>query len=501
MENPTFFYSTAAKTGQALPEKHFEATTQEIETALSAAEAATLPFAQSSARERANFLGQIALQIEGRREAILERYQQESGLPQGRAQGELQRTLSQIQHFKQLLEAGHYVQASIHKTAEGPDLRKMLYPLGPIVVFGASNFPLAFSTAGGDTISALAAGCPVVVKAHPYHTGTSSLVAEAITEAVALSPFPNGVFAHLQSATHALGQQLAMDHRIKGVGFTGSLAGGKALCALAQEREAPIPVFAEMGSTNPIVILPEKMKKEAQTLAQALADSVLLGNGQFCTNPGLVYAFGKLPDSFSATLEEVFTKSPTGTMVHPNIAEAYQKKLQAIQEKFPAIKLLQKAPFAPALGQVSADYFQAHPELGDEVFGPFTLVVVHDNVQALAQSIQQLDGQLTATILATVDDLAAYPQIHPLLVQKVGRLLFDGVPTGVAVTTAMQHGGPYPASSDSRFTAVGSDAIYRWLRPVCYQDAPQAVLPEALKDHNPLELERNINNQWTKETL
>ena len=500
-KSTTFFSSIQATTGNPLPEKYAIDSPESIEQALEAAAAATLAFAQTTAKQRAHFLSQIASEIEARSRSILSQYQKESGLPEGRANGELQRTLGQIQHFVALLEAGRYIQATIHKTDTGPDLRKMLYPIGPIVVFGASNFPLAFSTAGGDTISALAAGCPVLVKAHPYHIGTSSLVAEAIAAAVHSCSLHPGVFAHLADTGHGLGQKLVQDPRVKGVGFTGSYAGGKALCELAQKRTEPIPVFAEMGSTNPMVVLQEKLQDGGADLAQAIADSVLLGNGQFCTNPGLIFTLGAPTAAFLEKLKSVFATAKVGVMVHPNIAQAYQEKLNALKGKYSELQMIQNEPNGPALGQIHATSFQKHLALSEEVFGPFTLLVVHDTPEQLAQSISKMEGQLTATLLGTAKDHQKFPQMQQLLLQKVGRLLFEGVPTGVAVTTAMQHGGPYPASSDSRFTAVGSDAILRWLRPVCYQDAPQENLPQALQDHNPLNIERNCNNLWTKDPL
>ena len=448
---------------------------------------------------RAQFLRAIQEEIRNNSNEILAIYQVESALPEGRAKGELQRTLDQIERFINLLNEGSFSQAIIH--TQGPDLRKVLFPIGPIVVFGASNFPLAFSTAGGDTISAFAAGCPVVVKAHPYHAGTSELVAQAIQTAIQKMKLPHGLFSHLGGESHAVGSALVAHPLVKGVGFTGSFKGGKALYDLAQKRSEPIPVFAEMGSVNPMFILENKLKTDG-TLAADLASSIALGTGQFCTNPGLIVLCD--PENKSSFIDQIrkeINEIPLPPMVHANIEANYHEHLTALDTINEDVQLHTSDNSHAAIGVVSASHFKMNPSLSEEVFGPFSMIVCCQNLDEMIDVAEGLNGQLTATILGTEADQKAIRLLLSKVQPKVGRILFEGVPTGVAVTQAMQHGGPYPASTDSRFTSVGSDAIYRWLRPLAFQDCPDALLPLPLQNQNPLGIQRNVNGLLTNKAL
>lgn len=495
-EGGSSFRCLNAKSKKPIAPFFEEANEGQVATALAAAEAAFPDFAQTTTQQRAALLSKIKETLAASEEGILARYQEETGYPEGRAQGEFQRTLSQIQSFVDLLEDGSYLQVRIHATEATPDIRKMLFPLGPIAVFGASNFPLAFSTAGGDTISALAAGCPVLLKAHPYHAGTSEWVAQCIVKAIADSGLPPGIFSHLNGESHHIGAQLVMHSAVKGVGFTGSFRGGKALYDLAQTRSEPIPVFAEMGSINPIFILPNRLQNDSQ-LATQIASSIALGCGQFCTNPGLVVIQSEASTPpFIAALQEALWSQTPNTMVHPNIEEHYDKSLSHLTQE--PIQLTRAKDSSAALGVVSAAQFIEKPQLQEEVFGPYSLVVhcqTHAEMQAV---LATLPGQLTLTLLGAKDDHETLQTLVPLAGQKAGRLLFEGVPTGVAVTQAMQHGGPYPATTDGRFTSVGTDAIYRWLRPISFQDCNTKLLPPALQKENPLKLWRSINGTLTQ---
>src|SRR6056300_226120 len=500
-DNPkaTTFQSVNPKTKKPLKIHFQEASDTQVDEAVTQAATIFDSYAETSLEKRIEFLKAIQKELETVRSEILQIYQEESALPEGRAQGEFDRTLGQIQLFVELLEAGSFVQATIHTT--GPDFRKMLHPIGPVGVFGASNFPLAFSTAGGDTISALAAGCPVIVKAHPYHAGTSALVAETIHNALISCGLPAEVFSHLNGTSHRVGMKLVCHPSLKGVGFTGSFAGGKALYDLAQSREEPIPVFAEMGSVNPIFISEKRLAKD-QTLSETLAQSIALGAGQFCTNPGIVLFCD--PQGKSNLVEHVSShlnlmKLPP--MVHAQIEKNYLAQLEKLSQNKALQSLLKSELSTAALGLVSGKELMNHMNLTDEVFGPFSLFVQCHSVEEMKTIAEKISGQLTATILAEKEE---YPNLGPLiqkLKNKVGRLLFQGVPTGVAVTQAMQHGGPYPAATDGRFTSVGTDAIYRWLRPIAFQDCPNQLLPKALQNENPLSLIRAIDGKPTRKAL
>ena len=456
---------------------------------------------------------EIALEIEALGNTLIDVYVAETGLAEGRALGERGRTIGQLHNFAELLEEGSYVNAVI-ETADPnrspipkPDIRTLSRPLGPIAVFGSSNFPLAFSTAGGDTASALAAGCPVVVKCHPFHAGTSELVAGAIVKAATSCGMPDGVFSHLLSKDHRVGSTLVSHPGIKGVGFTGSINGGMALNKLAQQREEPIPFFAEMGSVNPVVVLPNSPDSVLYKWAEDLAGSIVLGAGQFCTNPGLILGVNNPAfEKFIGKLGNHLKKRDPQCMLHPAIHDQFKIKAYTLKNE-PAVKLVTEVPtdtpnFAKNyLYRVNASEFLDNPKLHQEVFGPLSLVVVCENEEALLNAIQALEGQLTGTLLGEEQGLAANQNIVRALREKVGRLIFNGVPTGVEVNHAMHHGGPFPASTDSRFTSVGQRAIQRWLRPVCYQNWPEEALPEVLKDSNPHGITRMVNGEFTSDSI
>lgn len=498
-KNAELFQTVNPKTNKPLPVEFQQAATDQINSAVAALSESFEFFAQTSFKDRILFLNTIQEELRLAQSSIIATYQEESALPEGRAKGEFQRTLDQIQRFIELLEEGSFIAASIH--TQGPDLRKMLYPIGPVVVFGASNFPLAFSTAGGDTISAFAAGCPVLVKAHPYHAGTSEQVARAITKAIEKCKLPLEIFSHLGGHSHIVGSQLVSHSLIKGVGFTGSFSGGKALYDLAQKREEPIPVFAEMGSVNPIFILENKLKTDSN-LPAGLAQSITLGTGQFCTNPGLIVVCDSSGGTdFAKRISEAIEGVELPPMVHANIQKQYDKQLSKLKEGSQVDTLFLAKSCTAAIGSVHATKFLTDSSLGEEVFGPFTLVVRCSTNDEMLEVATSLEGQLTTTILGDVLDQEVSKRLLSKLQSKAGRILFQGVPTGVAVTQPMQHGGPYPASTDSRFSSVGTDAIYRWLRPVAFQDCPDELLPDPLKNENPLGLQRKVDGRLISSAL
>ncbi|MEM8999600.1 MAG: aldehyde dehydrogenase (NADP(+)) [Bacteroidota bacterium] len=491
-----------------------EATIDEIDSAVKLATEAFKVYGKSSGIEKAAFLNQIADELLALGDMLIKVYCQETGLPEGRARGERGRTIGQLRAFAQLVEEGSWVEATIDTAVPDrlpvpkADLRKMMVPLGPIAVFGASNFPLAFSTAGGDTASALASGCPVIVKSHPMHAGTGELVATAIGTAAEKLHLPNGVFSNLNSSGIEVGKKLVEHPGIKAVGFTGSSIGGKALFDLALKRDEPIPVFAEMGSVNPVIILPGALKEKAEEWAKTYALSITLGTGQFCTKPGLLLL---LEDSNTPTFVELLSdeilKIEPSCMLHPKISETYEKKKQAMASHE---ELSWAADYTSnvrvnharqALVTVSGKDFLLNPQLHQEVFGPFAIIVTCENTAMLTTIINNLEGQLTGTIIAGNEELFDSDNIINVLQHKVGRLIFNGVPTGVEVCPSMQHGGPYPASTDSRFSAVGISAIKRWVRPLSFQNWPDRMLPDELKNENPLKIGRLLNSVWSKDSV
>jgi NADP-dependent aldehyde dehydrogenase len=498
--NAEQFQTVNPKTNESLSVAYQQASNDQIDLAVNAASESFDFFGSTTFNERVFLLESIQEGMHSYKSEIIATYRAESALPEGRANGEFQRTIDQIQSFIQLLNEGSFIAASIY--TKGPDLRKMFYPIGPIVVFGASNFPLAFSTAGGDTIAAFAAGCPVIVKAHPYHAGTSELVAQVIIKAIKKCNLPLGIFSHLGGKSHEVGSLLVSHPLIKGVGFTGSFSGGKALYDLVQKRNEPIPVFAEMGSINPIFILENKLKKDCSVLAEDLAQSVTLGTGQFCTNPGLIVICDPSGTiNLAKKISESITDLELPPMVHSNIQKQYDKQLATLKTKDKLDALYSSESCSATIGSVKAFKFLNDHSLREEVFGPFSLVVECNSTDEILNLAASLEGQLTITLLGETSDQQVSKKLLSLLKTKAGRILFHGVPTGVAVIQTMQHGGPYPASTDSRFTSVGTDSIYRWLRPVAFQDCPNDLLPDALKNENPLKLERKVDGKMNSAAL
>lgn len=463
----------------------FEATEHELNRAVALAKRAFPVYSMLPDKKRAEFLEAIAGELELDAENITRIYQEESGLPEGRATGELGRTVAQLRSF-----AGHITQAgwrsSIHHPgssdsgSQQPELYRTSIPLGPVVVFGASNFPLAFSTAGGDTASALAAGCPVIVKGHPLHPGTGEVVASAIARAAKTCDIPEGVFSNLNGKEISLGQQLVLHPAIKGVGFTGSLEAGRALYDLAATRDEPIPVFAEMGSVNPVLISQQAMEARGSDIALQLSTSFTLGAGQFCTCPGLVLSTGFSAD-FKKNLLEQVEAMDTQSMLGEGLKENYLHALQSVLQTS-GVEVLHhpdpggNAGIQPSLGMVSGSRFLENESLQEEVFGPFTLLISCRDEDELHKVVEKLRGQLTLSLYAEEEELQRFEKWLPLFTQKAGRVILNAMPTGVAVSPAMTHGGPYPASTDARFTSVGTAAINRWLRPVTFQGFPSTLV-------------------------
>ena len=491
---------------------HFkEASVEEINQVMQQSHAAFEIFQKKSIEEKSTFLDTIANEIEALGDALLQKASEETNLPIGRLTGERARTTAQLRMFATMLREGSWVEASIDTAMPDraplpkPDLRKMLIPLGPVAVFGASNFPFAYSTAGGDTASALAAGCSVVVKAHPAHAETSEMVYSVIKKAIIACNMPEHVFQHVHGTSFESGKALVQADHTAAVGFTGSTAGGKALVDYSTQRKNPIPVFSEMGSINPVIFLPDTLQQNAVGLAAQYAGSITLGMGQFCTNPGLMLAVESpalhdFLDHLSTGIEAV----QPAKMLHAGIHSAYEKKShEALEQK--GVKLVQQAATAahdiealPTVALVSGETFLANPLLHEEVFGPYSLMVSCKDEQELVTVLKSVSGQLTTTVMGTVRDLTDHPTLVDLLPSIAGRLLFNGVPTGVEVCASMVHGGPYPASTDSRFTAVGVNAVKRWVRPVCYQNWPDNLLPLALQNTNPLNIWRLVDNEWKR---
>ncbi|MFD2573124.1 aldehyde dehydrogenase (NADP(+)) [Spirosoma soli] len=507
------FQSFAPARNEALTDEFANVSAEQANQAVDKAAAAFSAYAKLHPAQRADFLDAIAAEIEALGDDLIERAVLESGLPTGRISGERGRTMGQLRMFATLLREGSWVDARINPALPDrqplprPDLRRMLVPLGPVVVFGASNFPLAFSVAGGDTASALAAGCPVIFKAHPSHPGTSSLVGQAIVEAAQKTGMPDGVFSLLH-ADNDVAQGLVAHPAVRAVGFTGSRRGGLALLRVAQERPEPIPVYAEMSAVNPVVIMPGAIQENAVKVAEGLAASVVLGVGQFCTNPGLVFLLDSpQTDSFLETVAVKIRASAPATMLNAGICQSYYKGVQQIRV-LPGIHVLAEGETEASHDRTegratvlttTAPLFLSNPDLSHEIFGPSSLVVVCQTEAELADCVQSLEGQLTATLFATPDELhqSSVDWIE-LLQTKAGRVLFGGYPTGVEVCEAMTHGGPFPATTDSRTTSVGTGAILRFVRPVTYQSFPDALLPLALQNANPLGIWRNVDGKMTK---
>jgi alpha-ketoglutaric semialdehyde dehydrogenase len=490
----------------------FKASLNDADEALAAAGIAFQSYRLISKDLKAAFLRSIADEISVIGDILIERASEESGLPAARLQGELGRTTGQLRLFADLVEEGSWVNAIIDTALPErlpmprPDIRQMLLPLGPVVIFGASNFPLAFSVAGGDTVSALAAGCPVIVKAHTAHLGTSALVGSAIINAVNKSGVPKGVFSLLYDDGYEIGQYLVKHPKTKAVTFTGSFKGGMALVELAQKRDQPIPIFAEMGSINPVILLPAAIKRKPVELAKKCAASITLGAGQFCTNPGLLIAVQSAElNVFKNTLTQLISETPSATMLTPGIHANYQKLSAQMLTEHGLTLLAESAVIARDVQHqstarvftVSARDFLNSEKLQCEIFGPYSLLVIADNMAQVEEIAVALEGQLTMTLMSEDNELSDYPDLLNKISDKTGRMILNGMPTGVEVCTAMQHGGPFPATNDSRFTSVGAQAIYRFAKPVAWQDWEHSLLPDALKDDNPLGIFRLVNKRRT----
>ena len=488
------------------------ATTEEIDNAAQYAHGAWQDYKNTSGKEKGKLLRQIAENIEGLGDVLVQRAMAESGLPEGRIKGERGRTCGQLRLFATLVEEGSWVRATIdtaqaeRKPMPRVDIRKMYQSIGPVAVFGASNFPLAFSTAGGDTASALASGCPVIVKGHPSHLGTHALVSHAIADAVISCGLPKGIFSAINGGAHE-GAILVKHPSIKAVGFTGSLGGGNAIMKATYEREEPIPVYAEMGSINPIFILPSKLEGDHKSLSDQLANSINMGVGQFCTNPGiLVIPPSPRQNDFLEELSKSFDGLSSMTMLNEGIYNNFESsKSEMINNE--NVKGLsckngdESWSAQPALAVTSAQSFINNSNLHHEVFGPFSMAVVCQSQEEMKSVAQHLEGQLTATMMGSDDEISVHNDIIDVLREKAGRVIFNGVPTGVEVGYAMHHGGPYPSASSSKYTSVGTDAILRFVRPICLQNAPQAILPDALKDNNPLAIWRMVDGDQTKDLI
>jgi NADP-dependent aldehyde dehydrogenase len=497
------FQAANPQTGAALQPVFYSATASEIERAAQSASEAFATYSQAGGTTRAAFLRAVADGFDAHSQELAERAHLETALPMPRLLGEVGRTSAQLRLFAGVVEEGSWVQARIdpalpdRKPLPRPDIRSMLRPLGPVVVFGASNFPLAFSVAGGDTTSALAAGCPVIVKAHPAHPGTSEIAAQILIEAAAAQGLHPGVFSLIFDAGTEAGAALVRHPLVRAVAFTGSLRAGRALMDLAAARPDPIPCFTEMSSGNPVFILPGALRKGPAELAKGLFGSFTLGAGQFCTKPGIVL-IPEAPESpdFLHELSALVEQAQPFTLLTAGIAREYGRATQAraanVSLMAEAVKPDQEHAHAAnaKLFDTSLEHLFAHPDLADEIFGPDTLLVHCAGTGDYLRAAAALDGHLTATILGDETDLAAHSELIQILEQKAGRLIFNAFPTGVEVTHAMVHGGPYPSTSDPRFTSVGSLAIYRFARPVCFQGFPQEMLLPELQDANPLGIAR-----------
>lgn len=496
--------------GEKLDPAFAEASDDEISKAFEKADEAFEAFQEVTRNRRADFLSKIANEILGLGETLVNRAMSETGLPEARIIGERGRTVSQLKLFAEVVKDGSFLEVSID-TAQPertpipkPDIRMINIPIGPVAVFGASNFPLAFSVAGGDTASALAAGCPVIVKAHPAHPGTSELVGLAIKKAAEETGMPEGVFSMLQGSGFAVGESMVKNPMTKAVAFTGSFQGGTALFKLTTAREEPIPCFAEMGSINPVFLLPERLKEQAINIADQYVDSVNLGVGQFCTNPGIVIGIkSRELDAFIAQASKKMAASTGGTMLHAGIKTNFEKSVADIEAQENVDTLAQgngegNTVAKSKLLKTQGAAFIQNPKLHEELFGPASMVVEcldEEEIQLVARSLK---GNLTATLQATPGDLSSFTSLLKILERKVGRILVNGFPTGVEVCHSMVHGGPFPATTDSRFTSVGTSAIKRFLRPICFQNFPENMLKEELRQSTTPAHWKKIDGEFIK---
>lgn len=488
------------------------ASPEEVKAVLAIAEEAFLALKGYSIRQRTSFMRAVATEIEALGDDLIKTAMAESNLTEARLLGERTRTVWQWNSYANYTELGNWLDARIDfptaMPSPKPDVRKTSVALGPVVVFGAGNFPFAFSTAGGDTACAIAAGCPVIVKAHPGHPETCALMAQAIEIARVKCRMPEGIFAQVFDEGYEIGQMLIKHPAVKAVAFTGSFKGGTAIAELAAERDEPIPVFAEMGSINPIFLMPDKLKQNTAEIAGQFVGSVTLGVGQFCTNPGVIIGVaGSELDTFQSTLKQVAAGTPAAPMLHPGIAQNFEKtKAKALEQK--GVEVLAETEAEQAenhgglvLATVSAAEFISNPALHEEVFGPYSLLVVCQDAEEMLRVAQALKGQLTSTLFATGKDLEESKKLCLAIQERCGRIIFNQFPTGVEVCLAMHHGGPFPATTNSAHTSVGADGIKRFTRPLSFQNWPDEFLPDELKNDNPLEIWRTVNNEVTMESV
>ena len=487
-----------------------DATLQQIDEVMNQAWNAFHLYRKMSLKQRAGFMRAIAVELENCGDTLIQTAMRETHLPEARLRGERARTIFQLNSYAAACEKGNWLEARIDtaiadKTPPKPDIRKMLVPLGPVVVFGASNFPFAYSTAGGDTACAFAAGCPVIVKAHPAHADTSEIVAKAILVAADKCNMPKGIFAHVHGAGFETGQALVTHPHTRAVGFTGSYTGGKQLFDWGNQRKVPIPVFAEMGSINPVFLLPEKLAAAAADIAQLFAGSITLGVGQFCTKPGLIIGIeSEALQTFIHDLGKAIQQIIPAPMLHPGIVTSYKKNKgnALLQEDVhlvaESVTIVKENEALPTIATTSGQVFLSNPVLHEEVFGPYSIIVRCKDINEMIEVANHLEGQLTATLMATANDI----NTNELLVEAVknicGRFIINSVPTGVEVCLSMQHGGPFPASTDSRFGSVGADGIKRFTRPISFQNWSNELLPDELKNDNPLGIWRTVNDELTK---
>jgi len=487
-----------------------DATTKEINEVMEQAWIAFHIYRKMSLKQRADFMRAIAIELDACGDELIQTAMRETNLPEARMRNERARTIFQLNSYADACEKGEWLEARIDtaipdKNPPKPDIRKMLVPLGPVVVFGSSNFPFAYSTAGGDTACAFAAGCPVIIKAHPAHPQTSETVATAILKAADKCKMPKGIFSHIHGVSFDVGKSLVTHTHTKAVGFTGSYIGGKQLFDWANERNEPIPVFSEMGSINPVFLLPEKLKSSPGDIAKMYAGSITLGVGQFCTNPGLIIGIDSDElKKFVKELGNVIHGTAPGTMLHPGIAKAYKENRgNALSQTDVALvaeseTAVQENQGTPTIATASGKAFLNNPVLHKEVFGPYSLVIDCNDMNEMIEVAKHLEGQLTSTLMATENDIRNNDGLVEAVKNICGRFILNGVPTGVEVCLSMHHGGPFPATTDSRFTSVGADGIKRFARPICFQNWPNDLLPDELKDGNPLGIWRTVNNELKK---
>ena len=495
-----------------------DSTTTEIETIMQDAWNAFHVYRKFSLKQRAAFMKAIAVELENCGDVLIHTAMSETNLPEARLRGERARTIFQLNSYAEACEKADWLGASIDtaipdKTPPKPDIRKMLVPLGPVVVFGASNFPFAYSTAGGDTASAFAAGCPVIVKAHPAHAQTSEIVAQAILVAANKCNMPKGIFAHVHGAGFEVGKALVMHPHTKAVGFTGSYNGGKQLFDWGNQRKEPIPVFAEMGRVNPVFLMPEKLAASASEVATMYAGSITLGVGQFCTNPGIIIGVqSDALQTFVHDLGKAIQKITPAPMLHEGIAAGYKKNkdnallqddvhlVAESETETPSVVINPDGGLAglPTIATATGLAFLNNPVLHQEVFGPYSIIIRCKDMAEMLEVAKNLEGQLTATLMGTENDIKDNDALVEAVKNICGRFILNSVPTGVEVCLSMQHGGPFPASTDARFGSVGADGIKRFARPIAFQNWSNNLLPDELKDENPLGIWRTLNNELTK---